>query len=478
MEEFVNSIKSQVIPLSPIDTQGSFSNIPFVFFYENKERSDDFMPSDKMYNSFFRTMQCLPVFAARLKSTGIGNVSLVINADDINTPEYIEDISDMHFSKLKNAGYNWNAWPKGVATAGPMTCAAADGVIKLINVHVLRMKNNSGLIVYLSIPHYVMDGVGHMEVMRRWCKIYRLMDGGHLNAVDELPVYTFDRALLQKHLSDKRTPVDSLTYKTFTESSYLSEWLAWISPEWRGYLLSKAVEWQQAETHLFHISSKSFESLRELLRSNIPDIDAVSVNQLVLSLATKTFAQAQMAADGRTLNDSKMADDATLPVAVIFENREKLGIDDANYMGNVLMPKFTTPLTKNLESPTDAKSLANTLSTFNETVNNIDPPLAASHIEMVACRPSCFTRPITRYVRSKTAISFVYDIMPDMYEADFGNGRPEWVSPIQPFRANAVLLLTSHDTTDGIDVFLSAYPKVMKEVLRNEFWTSVAKLIY
>ncbi|PIA16924.1 hypothetical protein COEREDRAFT_8065 [Coemansia reversa NRRL 1564] len=478
MEEYVNSIKSQIIPLSVIDTQGSFSNIPFVFFYENKENSDDFMPSEKLHNSFFRTMQCFPVFAGRINSTGIGNVSVVVDANDINTPEYIEDTSNIPFSRLKDAGFNWSAWPKGVATAGPMTCAGVDGEIKLINVHVIRLKNNSGLLIYLSIPHYILDGEGHMEVMRRWCQIYRLMDSGRLSAVDELPVYTFDRAILQQNLSDKRSPVDSMTYKTFTESSYLSEWFAWISPKLRGYILSKAIELQHTEAHLFHVSNKSFASLRELLRSYIPDIDTVSVNQLLLSLATKTLAQSQMVADGRTFDDGVVADDALLPVAVIFETREQLGIENTKYIGNVLMPKITTPSMKKLETPTNAESLASTLSTFNDTVNNIGPPLVASHIEMVSNRPSCFTRPITRFVRSKTAMSFVYDVMPDMYVADFGNGRPEWVSPIQPFRANAVLLLTSHDTTDGVDVFMTAFPKVMKEVLRNEFWTSIAKIIY
>ncbi|KAJ2695820.1 hypothetical protein H4R19_005807 [Coemansia spiralis] len=68
--------------------------------------------------------------------------------------------------------------------------------------------------------------------------------------------------------------------------------------------------------------------------------------------------------------------------------------------------------------------------------------------------------------------------MPDMYKADFGLGRPEWVSPIQPFRANAALLLTPHDAADGVDVFLTAFPKAMDEVLKNEFWNSIAELIY
>ncbi|KAJ2367583.1 hypothetical protein H4S02_001643 [Coemansia sp. RSA 2611] len=479
MDEYVKSIESQVIPLNVIDTQGSFSNIPFVFFYENVDAADEFMPSVLLQNSFFRTMQEFPVFAGRVKSKGIGNVSIVVDANNINMPDYVEDNSSVHFDSLKAAKYQWSSWPEGVATAGPMTRANSDGDIKLINVHVVRLLRNSGVMIYLSIPHYVLDGEAHMEVMRRWCTVYQLMATNQFDAINELPAYTFDRNVLHQNLPDERKPVDETTYRTFTEYSYLSEWFAWISPEWRGYILSKIVAWQQAEAHLFHVSNASVESLRAALREHAHGIDSISVNELLLSLATKTLAQSQMQSEGRSFDGGVASSgDGKLPVAVIFETRKHLGIERQDYIGNVLIPKIVIQPLDELEAPTTAESLARTMSAFKDTVQNLDAPLIGSHIDMVTSRPSCFTRPITRFSRSKTAMSFVYDIMPDMYKADFGNGRPEWVSPIQPFRANAVLLLTGRDPTDGVDVFMTAYPRVMKEILKNEFWTSFAKIIY
>ncbi|KAJ2000376.1 hypothetical protein GGI04_004177 [Coemansia thaxteri] len=477
MEEFKNSVKSQTIPLCVLDTQGSFSNIPFVFFYENATLSSNFMSTQALSDSFYKTMEQFPIFAGRIKSKGRGHNSVVVEQTNLNMPDYTESSSGVHIDTLKGNGFSWRAWPDDVATAGPMTKAGEDGDIKLINVHVVRLQDNSGVAIYFSIPHYILDGVAHMEVMKRWCQIYQLLSNGQADRLSEMPAFTVDRSIIQDCLPKDRKPVDALTRQTFTGFSLLAELLAWISPALRGRILSMIVARQKAEAHLFHVSKAAFASLHEAVGKALPDSYAISDNELLLSLITKTLAQSQALASGtsaRIKPDSK----AELPVAVIFEVREQLGMTSTNYAGNILMPLITsTPLTM-LESPTTAESLAAMINNYSETVNSVDSGLVASHVEMVNSRSSCFTRPIVRFARSKTAMSFVYDIMPDMYEADFGSGRPAWVSPIEPFRANAVLLLTSRDTTDGVDVFMTAYPDVMKEVLRNEFWCDFAKLIY
>ncbi|KAJ1733901.1 hypothetical protein LPJ61_001334 [Coemansia biformis] len=473
MDDFISSLQPQVLPLTVLDTQGSFSNIPFVFFYENKTGSSDFMPTDMLRDSFFRTMKTFPFFAGRLKSKGLGNVSIVVDPRNVNMPDYSEDSSDVHFDELKDAGFRWSAWPAGVATAGAMTKADSRGEIKLINVHVVRLKENSGVIIYFSIPHYVVDGESHMGVMIRWCEVYQLMSSGQQDAVDDLPGFAFDRAIISKHLPVERAPLDSEMQMAYTSHSYLADWFAWISPNTRGYLLDKVIGRQHAATHLFHVSAAAIESLRASLREHLPEADEISVNELLLSLTTKTLVQAQQTAG---CGDGK--GQTTLPIAVIFETRKLLNLTRQDYIGNVLMPKLTIRSVEDLTLPTSTETLAKMITINSETARDVSAPLFGSFVDMVLGQPSSFTRPVVRYVRSKSAISFVYDTMPDMYEADFGNGRPEWVSPIEPFRANATLLLTPRDTTDGVDVFLTALPKAMEEVLKNEFWMSIAKLIY
>ncbi|KAJ2490912.1 hypothetical protein IWW37_002691 [Coemansia sp. RSA 2050] len=477
MEAFKKSIKSQTIPLCVLDTQGSFSNIPFVFFYENASGSSEFMPSDALSDSFYETMQRFPIFAGRIKSTGRGNTSVVIDANNPNMPDYSESTCSVHFDTLKENGFSWRSWPDNVATAGPMTKADASGEIKLINVHVIRMQDNSGVAIYFSIPHYILDGVAHMELMKYWCQVYRLQTSGQSERLAGLPEFTVDRSIIQECLPKERRPVDALTRQTFTGFSVIAELLAWISPKLRGRLLSVIIARQKAEAHLFHVSKASLESLRTTIGALVLEAATISDSELMLSVAVKTLAQSQALATGVGASPAKK-DTATLPVAIIFEVREQLNMTLKNYAGNILLPIITSTPLKMLETPTTPESLATMISNFSEPVNSVDPGLVASHIEMVTPLPSCFTRPIARFAGSKTALSFVYDVMPDMYEANFGNGRPSWVSPIEPFRANAVLLLTSQDTTDGMDVFMTAYPSVMKEILKNEFWSDFAKLIY
>ncbi|KAJ2783103.1 hypothetical protein GGI15_002699 [Coemansia interrupta] len=242
MDIFTNSIESQVIPLTVIDTQGSFSNIPFVFIYENKTGSSAFMQSNTLRNSFFMTMQQVPMFAGRIKTKGRGRASIIVDKSNINMPDYRESNSDAHFDDLKAAGYRWSSWPQGVNTAGPMTKAGENGEIKLINVHVIRLKKNSGVMIYVSMVHYAVDGPAHMEIVLRWCQNFRLMEEGHLANMVNLPPFVTDRSLIQSCLSSERVPVDAETEKTFTGFSFAAEWLAWISPKLRGRIISKVVD--------------------------------------------------------------------------------------------------------------------------------------------------------------------------------------------------------------------------------------------
>ncbi|KAJ2785444.1 hypothetical protein H4R18_000527 [Coemansia javaensis] len=472
MESLASSIQPEVVPLNVLDTQGSFSNIPFVFFYENKAGEADFMQADLLRDSFYRMLRFFPMLVGHVKSKGFGNVSVVIDPANLNAPDYSEDSSDVHFDELKAAGFRWSAWPEGVATAGPMVKADKKGVIRLINVHVVRLKENSGVMVYFSIPHYVVDGESHMEVMRRWCKIYELMRAGEQDAVDALPGYGFDRAVIKGSLPKERAPLDDETRAGFSDSTYMSEWFSWISPKLRGYILSKVTGRQHAEAHLFHVSAATFESLRTALREHVPGIDDLPVNEILYALVSKTLVQSQILAGYGGKGG------ATTMIAVVFELRKVLGLDHKDFIGNVLMPKLTLQSTEELGQPTSAETLAQTINANADIVRSVSAPQVGSFVDMVLAQPSAFTRPVVRYLPNKTAISFVYDLMPNMYEADFGYGRPEWVSPIEPFRAHACLLLTPRDPTDGFDVFLTAFPDVMKEVLKNEYWTDVAQLIY
>lgn len=269
--------------------------------------------------------------------------------------------------------------------------------------------------------------------------------------------------------------VDLTTYQTFTSRSILSDLLAWISPELRGKILNCVVEKKKQNTsaHLFHIFKTSFDSLRSGLKTHLDNkqVDVLSYNNLVLALVTKTLAQAQ-----KLVGYSK--EGGYLPLFVIFETREQLGVKTSEYIGNILVPRITHPPLGILESPTTFKSLVEAISLYSGVVSSLTPSVVAKHVSIVNADPSCFTRPIVEFAKSPASTSFIYHTLPNMHEADFGYGKPAWISPIKLFRSNAVVLMPCKDADNGIVVDLTAYPAAIDGIFKNEFWNDIAKLVY
>lgn len=176
-------IQSQIIPL----------NVPFIFIYENKEDSKVFMSSDILRKAFSLTMDRFPVLYGRVKSKGLGNISIVVGKDNLNMLDYRESSSDAYFSHLKKHNFGWRSWPDGVDITGTITrFDKKSGEIKLVNVHVVRLSENSGVMIYFSIPHYVLDVVSYMEVMKHWCQIHQLVADEKEENVNKLPVFSWD----------------------------------------------------------------------------------------------------------------------------------------------------------------------------------------------------------------------------------------------------------------------------------------------
>ncbi|KAJ2380942.1 hypothetical protein GGI23_007690, partial [Coemansia sp. RSA 2559] len=278
------------------------------------------------------------------------------------------------------------------------------------------------------------------------------------DSIDKLPSYIFDRSQVVSNLPKERIPVDGTTEKVFTTSSIMSEWLAWVSPKTRAYLQNLVVKRQKARTHLFHFSQESYESIKGKLREHLPNDHDITINQLLLALTTKTLSQAHLAVESEkskswfNINICKNEENV-LPIGVVFETRKQLEIPPKSYIGNVLMPKIVLKPLSELEETSTTETLAKTIAGFDEVASDVSAPLVASFVDMVNSRPSSFTRPVMNFVFHRSAMTFIYDVMPDMYAADFGFGPPAWVSPIELFRANAVLLLTPKDSKDGVDVF-------------------------
>ncbi|KAJ2529193.1 hypothetical protein EV175_007387, partial [Coemansia sp. RSA 1933] len=147
-------------------------------------------------------------------------------------PEYVESTSAMQFEEMRKSNFHWSAWPPGVAIVDGITKANAQGVIKLLNVHVVRMRG--GVILFINIPHYVVDGVGFFAFASLWGELFRT--GG----VSSQKRYCFDRSIIAQNIPDTRTPLNSETAAIYEgRFNPVANLLAWLSPVTRGWVLSK-----------------------------------------------------------------------------------------------------------------------------------------------------------------------------------------------------------------------------------------------
>ncbi|KAI8318367.1 hypothetical protein GQ54DRAFT_249514, partial [Martensiomyces pterosporus] len=237
MEQFVNTVESQVIPLSAIDMLPGIFNTSFANFYQNHSAADNFMLSEQLKTAFYLALQQFPILAGHLKQTGDGHFSIVVDKDNLNMPEYLESSSDIHYKDIKSAGFDKSTWPSGVATVGQIMTPNSKGVIKTASVHIVRLKDNSGLILFLNIIHCVADGFAYFAFLNHWAAVCKAMRNGVVEIPRPLVEFTFDRSIIEQGLPTERKQLDATTNSVFAKSGILSKWLAWLSPQTRGSML-------------------------------------------------------------------------------------------------------------------------------------------------------------------------------------------------------------------------------------------------
>ncbi|KAJ1856207.1 hypothetical protein GGH12_002686 [Coemansia sp. RSA 1822] len=201
MEAFASTIKAQQFALSVWDMSPSQTNIPYIYYFKNpnSDPADDFMPSDKMRASFLKALEEFPILVGHIIAGKDGRYLVDVDPHNLNMPEYLESQSTVHFRDLEKARFGWDALPHA-ATVDVFCAAGVSGVIKLANVNIIRLEKNSGLVLFVSTPHYVVDGVGYCTFVNRWAELCHWMQR---NATEnELPRrdFNFDRSTIGRSM--------------------------------------------------------------------------------------------------------------------------------------------------------------------------------------------------------------------------------------------------------------------------------------
>ncbi|KAI8318123.1 hypothetical protein GQ54DRAFT_267364 [Martensiomyces pterosporus] len=476
MEQFTSTVKSQVIPLSSVDMLTGMLNIPYVTFYQNSNPVGDFMPSKQLKAAFYLALQAFPILAGHLRQTGNGRYTMVVDRDNLNMPEYLESTSDVHYNDIKSAGFDRSAWPSGVATVGTIMAPNANGIIRTVNTHIVRLKDNSGLILFLSIIHCVVDGFAYFAFLNHWAAACKAVRDGSVEVPRPLVEFTFDRSLIEQNLPTERKQLDTTTSSVFTQPSLFSKWLAWVSPETRGSVLRFRLSLRSSETHVFHIADSMLETLRSSVREFVPEGMRVSDNDVLVALLSKTFAQAERSAKEKGGNAVTQVLGSIGITSLACDIRTRIGIADKNYIGCPQIIPFVSNSLDDLLTPTTAQSLARIASNVRNLVNGLDAPYVGAFIDAVESVPSSSVH-IAVNPRKYPAVLFTSNHTRFwVFEADFGDGHQEWMSPIHE-RSGSVMFMPCPPHTKGVNISMCVEGPVFKEVLANEFWMRTASQI-
>ncbi|KAI8326432.1 transferase family protein [Martensiomyces pterosporus] len=489
MEQFTSTIKSQVIPLSSVAISAGMMNTPYATFYQNTDAVGDFMPSEQLKTALYPALQVFPILAGHLKQTGDDCFSMVVDKDNLNMPEYLESTSDVHYNDIKSAGFDRRTWPSGVATTGATMAPNASGVIKTTNVHIVRLKNNSGLILFLSIIHCVADGFAYFAFLNHWAAVCKAIRSGTVETPKPVVEFTFDRSIVEQGLPTERKQLDPTTSSIFAQPNLLSKWLAWLSPKTRGRMLRCLVSLITTETHVFHIADNTLETLRSSACEFVPEGMRVSDNDVLVALLNKTYAQAQRSAKekgsnivtrvlgsiGRATFGRLLDTEEHQVTGIACDIRPRIGVIDKNYIGCPQIASFVSSPLDDLLTPTTAESLANIAFDVRRSVHNLDASYVATVIDTINSVPSFFARPLVYLIRHHVIFTSNQTRL-RMFEADFGDSNQEWVTIIQE-TPDIFAIMPCPPPIKGVNVMMCIKASIFKGILANEFWTSTTSQI-
>ncbi|KAJ2801390.1 hypothetical protein H4R20_003688, partial [Coemansia guatemalensis] len=489
-------VRRQIIRLSPL-SPSSITLLEKLLGKDRhhgfKQKDGPFMPSGLLRAAFLRTLQDFPILAGRIIIDGDGRGSIVVDKSNLNMPEYVETRGCVHYRFLEAANFNWEAVPHKVPTVGVIPSRGADGCIKMVNVHALRLRSNSGLVLFVNMPHCVVDGVGYSAFVNRWAEVCRWLQDG---AASDLPhrTYTFDRAVVDRAMPENMSPLNVPMRRAYTYKSYLGRFLAWLSPETRGDLLTEGCKLSSTVGHVFYIKRETLEQLRSQLMAKRsqgqPQQRRLSDNDMLTALighvVSKSICDAEDSAQRGVLNTTaraairamfgSCADEIMMLMTADIRPRLR-GLAQMRYVGGGItgVPIFH-PLRALAEE--SSLQLGAACARVRQTVDAWHSGVISRIDHTLNSDPACFGHALAQVLLHPHKLIITNQSRFPLYASDFGAGAPQWISPLPAFLPSFASILPQHPGAAGYHVYISVERHLMSTILRSPLWTSLTSLVY
>ncbi|KAJ2160355.1 hypothetical protein GGF46_002303 [Coemansia sp. RSA 552] len=494
MEYFVQSVESQTYPLNSWDMAAAFTNIPYIYYFKNSGgTSDAFMASGTMRVSFYRTLLDFPILAGSVRIDAQGHGFVDVDRGKLNMPEYLETQSQVHYSEVEAAGFRWGAIPEQVATVGTFPTCGDSIHIKLANVNIIRLRDNSGLVLFVSIPHYVMDGVGYCAFVNHWAETCKLIGAGTTETQLPRSSWRFNRSAIPNSLPESRTPLGRTMRDIYDSPSWAGSLLGLMLPETRGRLLTFINGIIGGEAHVFHISRASLDGLKAAVQQYVPCGQRVSDNDVLTSLINSVVAAAIHDLRVGSNTESGILEtmfrqamsmlmgkhDEFLTMLVLDARPRLKGLAQAKYSGNcVTCIPFKSPLAQIAQSELAPETFATMCGNVRAAVSSTDAPLLGELYDIQQRDSASYAHAMAGGLFYSEKLVLSNQSRFSLFQNDFGSGIPSWVSPIPFFYANFASVLPVHPAANGYNVYISTETGTMRQILKNQLWTTYTEFVY
>ncbi|KAJ2087035.1 hypothetical protein IW138_005254 [Coemansia sp. RSA 986] len=488
MEAFTSTVSSQIIRLDGLDALASIFTIPICYWYENSARDswDTFMPPEILERAFYKTLQELPIFSGHLMADSNSRLYVEVDKDNLNMPVYTDTCCDLDYSAMQETGFNISKLPAGLREEYrvPAPSGLVGGQIKPAHIRIVRFKDNSGVLVFACISHYIFDGYGYAQFMNRWAEVSRWMQQPQDANKAPLPasLFTYDRSIHSSYRSEQTTALDTPMIEAMSTGTAFTKWVSWLSPETRGRIFKAMLGSSGHTCCFFHVSSTILENLRTCVQKHAPQDTRLSMNDIITAYITIVVAQAKEKASAdwwnkpmplafRSIFGSKQGEPRDYTVVTYVNMRSRINQPNiGKYMGNMAFGKGVQLSQDQIqEGPTD-KVLATLALRIRQTISTTDEKYVGQFGNLLDKEYDNFLRLTMSTSKIKRKLMFSNQTRFAHYDVDFGAGIPAMVRHAPHAFVDLAYVMPANPTTGGYEIEFNLAPDVALHLIRNSSW--------
>ncbi|KAJ2398597.1 hypothetical protein GGI23_003148, partial [Coemansia sp. RSA 2559] len=445
MESFTSTVKSQAFYLDGFDAKGSIISVSICYWYENSARSswDAFMPPKILERALYKTLEEFPILAGHLKTDASNRMYIDVDKDNLNLPVYTDTCCEVEYSTMQESGFNIHKLPvdMGSKCGVPAPSGLVGGKIVPAQFRIVRFKNNSGVLVYARIAHYIVDGYGYTQFMNRWAEISRWMQQPQDASAAPLPVrqYIHDRSFHAAYRTKQTTALEPKVIKSLTTKTMLSRWLARVAPETRARIF-KAISCATDNTSsFFHVSSKQMEDIRTSVQKHAPEGVRYSMNDIITAYLTIVVGQAKakvstdrwskpIPAAIRAIFGNSPRKPVDFVVGTFVNIRTRLSHPDANsFMGSMINKESIVVPPELIQTEPTAETLSMIALKMRQAISTVDEQYAGQIGYLWDKDPDSYMWAVMRSVKGRNKLAISNQSKFAHYDVDFGACIPSMV---------------------------------------------------